>query len=366
MRQFPDREAATLWLQAQQREARLSQPADAGTTLDEYAVQWFRQIQPTLRRATQRIYASYLNQHVLPALGSVPLRRLGRSQVKELLASLLRSGLAKKTVSNIRGVLHACLESALEDLPEVMTSNPAAFKSRRLSLTSSQAERRAKIKALTVPELRRFLIAARGGAHYQALRFLAGTGCRPGEALALQWQDLDLDAGHVLIRRSISEGREEPTKTGHERQVDLGPGLVEELRAWDAATKARALEAGAPRGPWVFSAGARPLRLRVLQDAFRAAGKLARIAAWHTPHHLRHTYASQALAAGESIYYVQRQLGHATIAMTVDLYGRWLPAGSQEAAARIEGAALGPVTSDVTSDVTSRAREGPSTRGRRR
>ena len=65
--------------------------------------------------------------------------------------------------------------------------------------------------------------------------------------------------------------------------------------------------------------------------------------------HLRHTYASQALAAGESIYYVQRQLGHAQINLTVDLYGSWLPAGSAETAARIEARALGIVTPDVTS-----------------
>jgi integrase len=67
------------------------------------------------------------------------------------------------------------------------------------------------------------------------------------------------------------------------------------------------------------------------------------------PHHLRHTYASQALAAGESIYYVQKQLGHAQIDVTVRVYGSWLPAGSAETAARIEARALGVVTSTVTS-----------------
>lgn len=339
MRQFPDREAAQAFLAQVTLEARLSLAPDADTTLEEYVTRWFRQVQPTLRRATQRVYASYLDGHVLPTLGAVPLRRLGSADVKALLAGLLRGGLARKTVSNVRGVLHACLQSAVEDLPELMPSNPADFRG-GLRLRSSVGERRAKVKALTADELQRFLLAARGGTSYPALRFLAGTGCRPGEALGLQWQDLDVEGGQVLVRRAISEGREEPTKTGHERQVDIGPGLVEELRSRDAASKADALSVGEPRGPWTFG-GVRPLRLRALQAAFRAAGKAAGIAPWHTPHHLRHTYASLSLAAGESIYYVQRQLGHATIQMTVDLYGSWLPSGSQETAARIEAKALG-------------------------
>lgn len=341
MRQFPDEEAAQAFLRDANRAARIAAPLDRETTLQEYAERWFRQLAPTLRRASQRVYASYMDQHVLPALGAIPLRRLGRGQVKELLSGLLRAGLAKKTVSNVRGVLHACLESAVEDLPDVLAVNPAAFKSRGLNLSSSRAERRAKVKALTVPELQRFLAQAKGHPHYHALRFAAGTGVRPGEALGLRWEDLDLEAGLVLIRRAIAEGREQPTKTGHERQVDMGPALVDELRAWDAETKEQALAAGRQRSRWVFGIGPSPLRLRVLQDAFRAAGKAAKIAPWHSPHHLRHTYASQALAAGESIYYVQRQLGHTTVQMTVDLYGSWLPSGSQETAARIEAKALG-------------------------
>ena len=50
-----------------------------------------------------------------------------------------------------------------------------------------------------------------------------------------------------------------------------------------------------------------------------------------TPHCLRHTYASLILQAGERPVYVQRQLGHASIKMTVDTYGRWLPMGNKAA-----------------------------------
>jgi integrase len=303
---------------------------------------------------------------VLPALGPTPLRRLSRADIKDFLSGLLRAGLAKKTVSNVRGVLHTCLQGAMEDLPDLLPSNPAAFRG-GLRLRASLGERRAKAKALTAPELQALLAAARTRVpdRYPVMRFMAGAGCRPGEALGLQWQDLDLEAGHALIRRAVTEGRVEPTKTGHERQIDLGPGLVLELQAWDAASKAQALATGSPRGPWVFSRASEPPGLRALEDDFHAAARAAKIAPWHTPHHLRHTYASLSLAAGESIYYVQRQLGHATIQMTVDLYGSWLPAGSRETAARIEERALGVVSDPVSSSArrgSSRGRPRPASR----
>ena len=60
-----------------------------------------------------------------------------------------------------------------------------------------------------------------------------------------------------------------------------------------------------------------------------------------TPHCLHHTYASLMLQAGESPVYVQRQLGHASIKLTVDTYGRWLPMGNKVAVDRLDDAGVG-------------------------
>ena len=60
------------------------------------------------------------------------------------------------------------------------------------------------------------------------------------------------------------------------------------------------------------------------------------ILATFTPHCLRRTYASLLLQQGESIVYVQRQLGHASIQLTVDTYGKWLPMGNKAAVDRLD------------------------------
>ncbi|MCC6968406.1 MAG: integrase [Nitrospira sp.] len=55
-----------------------------------------------------------------------------------------------------------------------------------------------------------------------------------------------------------------------------------------------------------------------------------------TPHCLPHTYASLLLQQGESIVYVRRQLGYASIQLTVDTYGKWLPMGNKAAVDRLD------------------------------
>jgi integrase len=55
-----------------------------------------------------------------------------------------------------------------------------------------------------------------------------------------------------------------------------------------------------------------------------------------TPHCLRHRFASLLLQQGESPAYVQRQLGHASIDLTVDTYGKWLPMGNKAAVNRLD------------------------------
>jgi len=70
--------------------------------------------------------------------------------------------------------------------------------------------------------------------------------------------------------------------------------------------------------------------------AFRSVLKQAKLPLHFHPHDLRHTFASLLLQQGESPAYVQRQLGHASIQLTVDTYGRWLPMGKKAAVDKLD------------------------------
>ena len=89
--------------------------------------------------------------------------------------------------------------------------------------------------------------------------------------------------------------------------------------------------------PWVFcSETGTPLNKSNVRRAFNRLLKRADLPAHFSPHCLRHTFASLLLQQGESPVYVQRQLGHASIKLTVDTYGNWLPMGNKAAVDRLD------------------------------
>ncbi len=89
--------------------------------------------------------------------------------------------------------------------------------------------------------------------------------------------------------------------------------------------------------PWVFCGpDSRPLSRSDVDRGFKRVLKAAELPPHFSVHSLRHTVASLLLQQGESPVYVQRQLGHASITLTVDTYGRWLPMGNKAAVDRLD------------------------------
>lgn len=312
-------------------------------TLKDYAATWLRHAEGRIRRGTFSGYECSLVNHLIPALGHLHLTEITRGHVKDMVADKLAAGLGRRTVANIHAVLHNLLAEAIED--GYLSINPAAHRGRGGAIGPSRAEVATKIKAFDAGQLRAFLEAAGQVVPDRLLLFrvLAFTGLRLGEALALRWEDVD-EAGHKLrVERGWTRQRIEPTKTpAGVRDVDLPAGLVVELAASSKAAQTAALKAGRPRAPWIFaSRGGGPQHHGRIEQDFKRALAGARLPQHFTPHCLRHTFASLHLQAGVSIYYAQRQLGHASIKMTVDLYGRWLPAGNAAAADRLEAVISG-------------------------
>jgi len=149
--------------------------------------------------------------------------------------------------------------------------------------------------------------------------FWQWTGLRTGELIGLCWGDIDLAAGKVCVRRSVSRGKLKDTKTSRVRYVDLLPPAR-------AALAAQVEHSGAA-GQWVFPNPFTEARwaneskiVRRWKRALAAAG-----VRYRRPYQMRHTYASTLLSAGEPILYVANQLGHKDWSMVVKVYGRWLP-----------------------------------------
>ncbi len=193
--------------------------------------------------------------------------------------------------------------------------------------------------------------------HYPLFLLLARTGMRLGEALALQWGDVDFGSHEVRVARAISAGRVDTPKSGHGRTVDMSEQLSRVLLRLQVERKTETLRRGwAEFPPWVFCTEAGTTldesRVRkVFTKTLRASG----LPLHFSPHCLRHTFASLLLQQGESPAYVQRQLGHASIQLTVDTYGKWLPMGNKAAVNRLDD----PSGSKVVAKTESGAPDAP-------
>jgi len=158
---------------------------------------------------------------------------------------------------------------------------------------------------------------------------LYATGMRLGEMLGLQWNDLDFRRREMRLVRSLDDKTQEDgtPKSGHARTVDMADDLADVLKRLKVRRAEQALKYGWGEVPaWVFcDRERRPIRANRVRDVFARILKKAGLAGHFSPHCLRHTFACILLSEdGSLIQYVQQQLGHASITMTVDLYGKWL------------------------------------------
>jgi integrase len=155
------------------------------------------------------------------------------------------------------------------------------------------------------------------------LETMAMSGMRLGETLAMCWENLDSRNCQYNITETTRQGRFGPPKSG-KRLIDLDPPLVGKLGAYIKKLRKESLAAGV-HAHYLFQG----ITQRMVQTAMRRACMSARLRGRH-PHDLRHTYAAILLMAHISPAYVQKQLGHHSISMTVDIYGHWIPGEGRE------------------------------------
>lgn len=341
---------------AEQKALDLRERPDSGRpipVLADYATTWLHRRKPFLRTGPFANYEQAFRLHLLPRFGTLTLDQIDRGAVKDLLAEKLTSGLSRSTVTRIRLALKWVMEDAVED--GLIHQNPAAVRMR------FAGGKQTNVKAFTQAQLILALESCRARVpeRFVLVHLLAMTGLRLGEALALKWEDIDWTGRTVRVCRGWTHSRIEQTKTGQERAVDLAGVILDDLRAWDASTKARAMADGDERPEWIFPSNRtdEPMAHSTVSRDFKVALRAAGLATHYTPHSLRHTYASLLLSAGESPYYVQRQLGHATMTMTTGLYGRWLPAGNPEAVDRLAGRLSPRLSLSVTIGTPTTARK---------
>ncbi|HET8766745.1 MAG TPA: site-specific integrase [Pedococcus sp.] len=279
-------------------------PAAGKVTVGEFATVWVAGLSH-LKESTAERYRGIVRNHVVPKWGSTRLSNVAPSDVAAWIGELTERGASPSTVRQVHRVFSLIMDLALRD--GRIGRNPA------VGVRLPRAVR-GEPRFLSPPELTALVRASGSGG--LAICVLAFTGIRFGELTALRVVRVDLARRRLHIAESASEigGRLvwSTTKNHQTRSVPVPPGLVPMLEEAVAGKEPGDLVFMSPHGG--------PLRLgnwrtRVFDPACAAAGIVGL-----TPHDLRHTAASLAIAAGANVKAVQRMLGHSSAAMTLDVY----------------------------------------------
>jgi integrase len=274
-----------------------------------------------------RDYEIHLRKRLKPAFGTLKLRQVTRTRIEAYLADLDAEGrLSRKTINDSLIPLRQILGRAVRD--GAIPSNPATNSDRDAPLELPYE--RPTMHHLSREEALRYLDACR--TWYRPLaETLIGAGLRVGEAIALDWRDVDWDGSALnVVRAAKPEGIGTP-KGDRGRTVLLAPYLLELLRDHRAAQVAGGT---LPRLVFLSPQGSMLNGDNVRRRGHAPAVRVASLPPGLRLHDLRHTAATLWLAAGESIYFAQQQLGHKDIQTTIELYGHPDKAAHREAAAR--------------------------------
>lgn len=292
------------------------------------------------KQTSSRAYASTI-AYATGVFGRTAVRDLRAADVRRFL-DLVRAcnrergrEVSPATLAKHLRQLGACLQAALSE--GHARENPV----RALHKTFKPKVRRPEPSYFTDAELARLWPALTDPQLLHLCKLAVATGMRQGELLGLEWGDVSLAVREIHVRRTYAEGiGTTAPKSGKPRTVDLTPQAAELLDGW------RAIAASREPGALVFSdQGGGHLRGQqitrsVLYPALGRAGiaRAGERGRERTFHSFRHTFARIALENGAEITWVQRQLGHSSITLTVDSYGSWERRAEKVQAQRLAGA----------------------------
>lgn len=316
-------------------------------TLAAYARdEWLPVVRHALKPTTYLNYENMLEQRILPHLGHIRLGELRPAAIARCYAALRKNGrrdgkggLSETSIEHTHRLLHKILADAVR--AGLLHRNPSdgVIKPRR---------RQREMPVWTSEQVRAFLAFSADHRLGPLFILAAMTGMRRGELLGLEWGDIDLAEGTVVVRRTrvrvgyvVSTGT---PKSGEGRMIDLDERTVSALRTWRKQQREERLQAGSG---WVDSAQVftddfgRPIHPDAVFGYFERAVRNSGLPMLNF-HGLRHSHATVLLQAGVAVRVVAERLGHADPAMTLRVYQHVVPGMQRQAATRAADIIFGP------------------------
>ena len=293
---------------------------------EEIYLLWFDSAyKNTVKESTYVKTKEMFRVHILPAFGSMKLNKISvtycQTTVNNWCDSLAKYRVMKNYVTKVLD--YSIALGLLKDNPMRKITMPK----RKEIVDGEKVE-----NYYNKEELQHFLdcIKSDGFARWHALfRLLAFSGMRKGEALALEWKDIDFNQSTVTVNKTLARGennkliiQSQKTKTSF-RTVSVDPGTMQLLKEWRKEQARDYLKLGfntMQPSQVVFTT----YKNEYMQLA-SVTNRINKIIKKHdlkviTTHGLRHTHCSLLFEAGASIQEVKERLGHSDIQTTMNIY----------------------------------------------
>ena len=263
------------------------------------------------RKSTVSGYYGYLKNHLLPFFARYKAMEITPNIIRNYIASMQKKGFKNKTINHTINLMSGIFNKAIE--AGFVNQNPVSLV-KRLALPHIEME------FLDTFDIKALLETAKAEypTFYPLLQTAIATGLRRGELVALTWNDVDFDRKLIRVNKSYHNGRLEETKTKKSvRNVCIPENLVNVLLEWKKV---------APTSKIVFcnKLGNYQDPNNMIKRYFKPCLEKAGIKNIRF-HDLRHTYASLMIAKGMPIKFIQEQMGHTSIQVTLDKYGHLMP-----------------------------------------
>jgi len=311
----------------------------------DYLAKWLEEVmRQEVKRGSHRQYRNCIAR-IIPRIGSKALQELRPRDIDAMLRSLAASGLASNTIRATKAMLSAALNYAVYPA-ELIQSNPCLA----VKLPKGTPRHVTSRTVITDEKMREILAKFPPGHKYRVPCVIClHTGMRIGEALGLEWGDIDLEKGSIAVCRQMQEFHgegessiyfETPKTSASARMLYMDGALIAELRRWKAMQAENRIRMGdayqiiyeQQDGRWAFTLpqsepcpdGAVPHGL-VCTDGLGLPVKYSALCqALHAlgvnSHSFRHTHATVLIEGGASAIDAAARLGHADAGMVNKVY----------------------------------------------
>ena len=331
----------------------------AKMTVAEWLDLWLKEYSTDWKYKTKEKYETVCRVHLKPALGATKLSKLTTPQIQSFYNELGRTGkvtrkkdksgkiqerrepLSPKSIRLVHGVLSKALNTAVR---------VGYIKRNAAELCTTPKLEKKEISPLTDAQIKEFVALCAGEDYGRIYKLILFTGLREGEALGLTWDCIDFQAGTLKIKQQLQRQGETdelvPLKNSKPRYLTAPAFVMQLLKDERVHQMEQRLAAGELWQGWQSAEEMKTALVFLRDDGSNITAAALYQRYKHLSekigkpesrvHDLRHTFAVLSLQNGDNVKTVQDNLGHATAAFTLDVYGHVSERMKEDSAARMQ------------------------------